>query len=83
MGISLTPETERRIEEQVRRGGFASADELVRTALDALEQEGPAIEDLDVETQAALARAEAQAARGEGRPWAEVKSELRAAFKQG
>jgi Arc/MetJ-type ribon-helix-helix transcriptional regulator len=78
MAISLTAETQRRIEERMRTGGFASADVLVGAALDTLEQQGEAIEDLDPATQAAIARAEAQAARGEGRPWAEVKRELRA-----
>ncbi len=36
--IHLTPEQERRIQEVIRRGGYASLDEVVEAALTAVEQ---------------------------------------------
>jgi Arc/MetJ-type ribon-helix-helix transcriptional regulator len=84
MTISLSPETQKLLEERMKRGGFATPDDAVRVALEMLEQyEGEALEDLDPDTLAAIERAEAQSARGEGRPWEEVKAELRAKFLQG
>jgi predicted transcriptional regulator len=38
------------------------------------------VEDLDAETRAAVEEGLAQADRGEGRPWEEVREELRARF---
>jgi Arc/MetJ-type ribon-helix-helix transcriptional regulator len=81
MTITLTPQTQKLVEERMKRGGFATPDDLVRIALETLDQvEGEAFEDLDDETRQAIERAEAQSARGEGRPWEDVKSELRARF---
>jgi Arc/MetJ-type ribon-helix-helix transcriptional regulator len=65
----------------MRRGGFASADEVVRVALETLGQvRGVDFEDLDAETRAAIEEGLAQADRGEGRPLDEVRAELRARF---
>jgi putative addiction module CopG family antidote len=81
MPILLNPETEKLVEDRMKRGGYSSADEIVRAALETLDQsEAEAIEDLDPATQAALHRAEAQADRGEGRPWSEVRAELQSRF---
>ena len=81
MPILLNPETEKLLEERMKRGGYSSADEIVRAALETLDRsEAEAIEDLDQATQAALKRAEAQAERGEGRPWNQVKAELQSRF---
>lgn len=78
MPISLTPETVKLLEARLRRGDFASPDDLVRTALETLDElEADPIEQLDPDTLAALDRAEAQSARGEGRPWEDVRAELR------
>jgi putative addiction module CopG family antidote len=38
MATSLSPETQRLIEDCVRRGGYASADDAVRAGLDSLRQ---------------------------------------------
>jgi hypothetical protein len=66
MAISLSPETQRLIEEQMRESGLSSADELVRLALDTLKQATVEYyEDLDPETRAGIEEAEAQYARGE------------------
>jgi Arc/MetJ-type ribon-helix-helix transcriptional regulator len=84
MTISLSPETQKLLEERMKRGRFATPDDVVRVALEMLEQyEGDALEDLEPDTLAAIERAEAQSVRGEGRPWEEVKAELRAKFLQG
>lgn len=81
MNISLTPETEKLLEEQMKKGHFASPDDVVRTALQALDQvRGEDYEDLDEETRSAIEEAEAQHQRGEGRPWEEVREELKSRY---
>ncbi len=81
MTITLSAETQKLLEARMKQGGFQTPDAIVRIALETLDQiEGEALEDLDDETQAAIERAEAQSARGEGRPWEEVKAELRAKY---
>jgi putative addiction module CopG family antidote len=81
MHIILSPQTQKLLEERMRKGRYSSADDARRAALQTLDEvEGDLLEDLDAETQAALERAEAQANRGEGRPWEEVREELRAKY---
>jgi Arc/MetJ-type ribon-helix-helix transcriptional regulator len=81
MTITLSPETQKLLEARMKQGGFQTPDAIVRIALETLDQiEGEAFEQLDDETQAAIGRAEAQSVRGEGRPWEEVKAELRARY---
>ena len=81
MNISLSAGTRKLLEERMKRGGYASPDDLVRVALETLDQvEGASIEDLDSETQAAIGRGEAQADRGEGKPWEQVREEIRGRF---
>jgi Flp pilus assembly protein TadD len=81
MGISLSLETQALIEKHMREMGVASADELVRVALQTLHQtRGEDFEDLDAETRVALEEGLNQADRGETRPWEDVRAELRARF---
>ena len=81
MTISLTLETQRLLEEQMKKHGYANADEAVRIALEKLDQEeGEYVQDMDPETQAAIERGLAQADRGEGRPWEDDREESRARF---
>jgi Arc/MetJ-type ribon-helix-helix transcriptional regulator len=81
MTITLSPETQKLLEERMKRGGFPDPDAVLRVALETLDQvEAEALEDLDDETIASIERGEAQASRGEGRPWEDVKAELRARF---
>jgi predicted transcriptional regulator len=81
MAIVLSTETQKLIEQRMKETGVDTADELVRVALQTLDQvQGDDFEDLDPATQAALEEGLAQAARGEGRPWEEVREELRARF---
>jgi hypothetical protein len=81
MIIELRPETQRIIQDRMKVAGVTTADDLVLLALDALDQmQGESIEELDSETQAAIQRATARSARGEGRPWEEVRAEIRAKY---
>ena len=81
MAVSLSAETQRLIEERMKETGVGTADELVRVALQTLRQTGGEdFDDLDVATRAAVEEGLAQADRGEGRPWEEVRAEIRARF---
>ena len=81
MPISLSAETQKLIEQRMKERGVSTADELVRVALQTLDQvRGEPFEDLDPQTQAAIEDALAQCDRDEGRPWEEVREELRARF---
>ena len=81
MTISLTPQTQKLLEEQMKKHGYPSADAAVRIALEKLDQEqGEYLEDLDTETQAAIEEGLAQADRGEGRSWDQVRNEIRSRF---
>ena len=81
MSFSLSVETQRLIEQRMKETGVSTADELVRTALETLHQSsGEPFENLDPQTQAAIDEALEEAARGEGRPWEEVREEIRARF---
>lgn len=75
MQVTLSPQTQRLIEQRLREGHFTSPDELIRTALETLE--GEPYEELDAETRAAIEVAEAEADRGEGIPVDEAFAELR------
>ena len=81
MGISLNSETQRLIEERMKQSGLDSPDELVRLALQTLDQaSGDDYDSLDAETRAAIEQAEGQYQRGEAIPWEQVREELRARF---
>lgn len=81
MEISLSVETQRLIEEQMRETGVKSADELVRVALQTLHQSrGEDFEALDSDTRAAIEEGLAQAERGEGQPWEDVREKIRDRF---
>ena len=81
MRILLSPQTEKLIEERMKDTGVSTPDDLVRIALQSLDQlHGERIEDLDPGTQAAIKRGLAQADQGEVRPWEDVREELRARF---
>jgi len=75
MNITLSPQTQKLLEERMKEGDYASPDEIIRVALETLE--GEAIEDLDRQTLAAIERAEAQAERGAGMPIDQALAELR------
>jgi antitoxin ParD1/3/4 len=65
MNVSLSPEMQRFIDENVRSGRYASSDDVVRSALSLLQtQDDLTTEDIE-ELREALAPAIAQADRGE------------------
>lgn len=78
MSFSLSPETQKLIEERMRLGGYSSPDDLVRDAIDVLAQVGG--EELDEETLASIRRGEEQVQRGEYRDWEQVKAEIRSKY---
>jgi len=81
MNVTLSPQTQKLLEQQMSRGKFSDPDEVLRVALETLEQvQGEDYEDLDAETRAAIEEAEAEYERGEARPWEQVREELRARF---
>jgi len=81
MAIVLNAETQKLIEERMKETGFDNADELVRVALETLHRvRGEDFEELDLKTRAAIEEGLAEADRGEGRPWEEVREELGARF---
>jgi Arc/MetJ-type ribon-helix-helix transcriptional regulator len=75
MNISLSPETQKLLEERLTDGGFRNVDDLVRAALESLGRRDEGL--LDDETLAAIDESEAQIARGEYHDWKEVSAELR------
>lgn len=78
MNITLRPKTEKLLKQEMSRTNCRDPDALIYAALEMLRKiENVVIEELDPDTQAAIALAEEQSARGEGRPWSEVKRELR------
>ena len=82
MNIVLSPATKKLLEDRMRKDGFSTPDDALRSVLEALEQndalEEVGADGLDEETLAAIDRAEDQIVRGEHRDWEEVKAELRA-----
>jgi len=78
MHISLKPEMERFIDQQVKAGRYDSAEDVLQEALTRMIEEDA--EYLDADVQAAISESEAQIARGEYRSWKEVSKELRAKY---
>lgn len=79
MNVSLKPEVQRFVDEQVRAGRFGSADAVLEAGVARLMLD-PEPAELDEETLAAIERAREQFARGEGVPLDEVAQRLRTKF---
>jgi putative addiction module CopG family antidote len=78
MTITISSQTQKLLDEQMQRGVYSSVDDVVRVALETLNQvQGEDYEDLDEETRAAIERGEAQYQRGEGIPLDQAFAELR------
>ena len=82
MNISLSPETQLLLEEQMKKGRFSTADETMQAALRVLDDATRSgfYEDLPADTRQAIEESEDQIERGEGRAWSEVRSEILAQF---
>jgi putative addiction module CopG family antidote len=79
MNVSLRPELENFIKEQVKAGRYDTMDEAVNAAVARAKAEHELLSgELDEEDLTAIEEGLAQLNRGETRPWEEVKSELKA-----
>jgi antitoxin ParD1/3/4 len=78
MNVSLKPELQKFIDEQIKTGRYRSPDDVLEEALIRMMEE-EALE-LDDETLDAIDESEAQIDRGEYRSWKEVSAELRAKY---
>ena len=79
MNVSLKPELVEFVRDQVRAGRYGSADDAVNAAVAKLKAEEELLADEpDDEDLAAVEEGLSQLDRGEGRPWEQVKAELRA-----
>ena len=77
MTITLSPETQRLLEDQLNTGNFASADEVLRAALQALDE----LSELDQATLDAIDVSEEEIERGEFVDWDDVREDVRAEFR--
>src|SRR5687768_7817157 len=81
VNVSLDPELAKFIEAQVRVGRYASPDAAVNAAVARfMAEEQLLAEELDDEDLAAINEGLAQLDRGEGRPWEDVRAELKARY---
>jgi antitoxin ParD1/3/4 len=76
MNVSLKPELEKFVQDQVRAGRFASPDEVLEAGLTRLMLD-PSDEELDAEDLAAIEESEQQITRGEAMDWKEISAKLR------
>lgn len=79
MDISLPPELARYVQDKIRSGAFASADEVVRAALDSQRLQEEITQEDVKELRALVAVGLDQANRGLSEPWdaAQIKAKLR------
>jgi putative addiction module CopG family antidote len=80
MTISLSPATQKLLEDRLNSGGYGSADEIVHAALEALAE--AEVDELDEATLDALEVAEKQVDRGEVYNWKDIRDEVRARLTQ-
>jgi putative addiction module CopG family antidote len=73
--VALSDETRALIEERIRQGGYSTADDVVRVALDVLHQvEDEQIEDQDIAT---IRQAIEQMKRGQVVDWKNFSQQIR------
>ena len=80
MNVVLTPELEHFVNQQVQIGHFSSPADVVEAALQLLRSNAANEDELDDETLLAIQKSDEQIARGQGRPWEEVREELKAKY---
>ncbi len=78
MNLSLTEETQRFIDEQVKAGRYTSAEDVLEDAVKRMRDEDEL--ELDEATLAAIDESEDQIERGQYRDWKEVSAELRVKY---
>jgi putative addiction module CopG family antidote len=81
MNVQLSPQTQKLLEDRLKSGAYASPDDVVRAALEALNESevyfGPGLDESALD---AIDRAEDQIERGEVHDWAAVREQVRAKF---
>jgi predicted transcriptional regulator len=77
MNIVLSPETQKLLEDCMRKGSYSTPEETVRAALETLDQV-ESYDEIDDATLAAIEEGLAQVDSGEVRPLEEVRAEFRA-----
>ncbi|MGI0488814.1 ribbon-helix-helix domain-containing protein [Pantanalinema rosaneae CENA516] len=82
MSITLKPEQEQFIRDQVARGRFRSADEVLAQAFKLLEEKYQEYETWIEETYQQVDEAAAELDRGEGMPLETVMEQLQTRFRQ-
>jgi len=78
MDVTLSPETQKLLDERLKSGAYRSADDVIHAALrtlNELEAHG-----LDERTLDAIDRAEDQIERGECHDWEDVRDRVRGKF---
>jgi Arc/MetJ-type ribon-helix-helix transcriptional regulator len=78
--MTLDPQLQKFIDEEVRKGHFASSGEVIAAGVARLMLD-PAGEDLDDTTLAAIERAEQAIDQGKGRSFEDVAAEVRSLYK--
>ena len=81
MELTLRPEVEQYIADQVRAGRFDSPEAVVEAAIAELTQADTAPEPLDAADLAAIAEADAEAERGEGTDLDAFRAEIAKRFR--
>ena len=74
MTVTISPETQKLLEEKLKTGAYSSADELLHAALEALGTEA----ELDRETLEAIDRAEEAVDAGRVHEWKDVREVVKA-----
>ena len=81
MDVQLKPDLRQFIDEQVKAGRYHSSDDAINAAVARMQAEDELLgQDLDDEDLAAIEEGLAQLNRGEGRPWEDVRKELKARY---
>jgi Arc/MetJ-type ribon-helix-helix transcriptional regulator len=80
MQVTLKPQYQKFIDEQVRAGRFASPEEAIEAGVARLMFD-PESDDLDDETLAAIEQSEVEFERGEGIPLEQAADEIRKRYK--
>jgi Arc/MetJ-type ribon-helix-helix transcriptional regulator len=82
MNVRLKPEVAKFIDEQVKAGRYPSAEDAINAVIDRARTEELLLlyDELTDDDVAAIEEGLAQADRGEGRPWEEVRAELKAKY---
>ncbi|MCL2648646.1 MAG: hypothetical protein FWD61_16855 [Phycisphaerales bacterium] len=76
MLVTLSPQTNRLLQQKLSTGSYRSADDVLLAALEALD----AADHLDRSALDAIDRAEDQIERGQVREWKDIREQVRAKF---